>query len=146
MFEKNYGRRVIMKKQNSYRPQKTKIHVKTILELTVSKLVMLLGCIVPISILIAYSMQVNFFSITRILSIFILIISIAAYLKGEIMYPHPKLVHKGNAVGSKKNVVYKKRKINFYFTLKKGTLQVVLSMLIIIILTYLGQGMYKVIG
>ncbi|MBU3159277.1 hypothetical protein KPL37_05835 [Clostridium frigoris] len=135
-----------MKKENSYRLQKTKIHVKTIPELIVSKLLMLLGCIIPISILIAYAMKLNFFSITRILSIFILIISIAAYLKSEIMYPHPKVVHKGDKVGSKKNIVYKKHKINFSFSLKKGTLQVVLSMLIIILITYLGQGIYKLIG
>ncbi|MBW9152536.1 hypothetical protein [Clostridium estertheticum] len=135
-----------MKKENSYRPQKAKIHVKTIPELIVSKLVMLLGCIIPISIFIAYTMKLNFFSITKILSIFILIISIAAYLKSEIMYPHPKVLHKSNTLGSKKNVVYKKHKINFSFSLKKGTLQVVLSMLIIILLTYLGQGVYRLIG
>ncbi|MCB2306297.1 hypothetical protein LGL08_08490 [Clostridium estertheticum] len=135
-----------MKKENSYRPQKTKIHAKTITELIVSKLVMLLGCIIPISIFIAYAMKLNFFSITRILSIFILIISIAAYLKSEIMYPHPKVLHKGDTLGSKKNVVYKKYKINFSFSLKKGPLQVVLSMLIIILLTYLGQGIYRIIG
>ena len=40
---KKYGRRVIMKKKNSYKPKKTKIHVKTVPELIVSKLVMLLG-------------------------------------------------------------------------------------------------------
>ncbi|MBU3215015.1 hypothetical protein LL033_08450 [Clostridium estertheticum] len=135
-----------MKKENSYRPQKAKIHVKTIPELIVSKLVMLLCFIIPISIFIAYSMKLNFFSITRILSIFILIISIAAYLKSEIMYPHPKVLHKGETLGSKKNVVYKKHKINFSFSLKKGPLQVVLSMLIIILLTYLGQGIYRLIG
>ena len=135
-----------MKKENSYRPQKTKIHLKTISELIVSKLVMLLGCIIPISIFIAYSMKFNVFSITRILSIFILIISVAAYLKSEIMYPHPKIVHKGNTLSSKKNIAYKKHKINFSFSLKKGTLQVVLSMLIIILLTYIGQGIYKLIG
>ncbi|MBX4260669.1 hypothetical protein KTC96_22020 [Clostridium estertheticum] len=135
-----------MKKENSYRPQKTKIHVKTITELIVSKLVMLLGFIIPISIFIAYAMKLNFFSITRILSIFILIISITAYLKSEIMYPHPKLLHKGDTLGSKKNMVYKKHKINFSFSLRKGPLQVVLSMLIIILLTYLGQGIYRLIG
>ncbi|MBU3200003.1 hypothetical protein LL037_04720 [Clostridium estertheticum] len=135
-----------MKKENSYRPQKTKIHVKTIPELIVSKLVMLLGCIIPISIFIAYAMKLNFFSITKILSIFILIISIAAYLKSEIMYPHPKVLHKGDTLGSKKNVVYKKHKTNFSFSLKKGPLQVVLSMLIIILLTYLGQGIYQLMG
>ncbi|MCB2354759.1 hypothetical protein [Clostridium estertheticum] len=135
-----------MKKENSYRPQKTKIHVKTITELIFSKLVMLLCSIIPISIFIAYVMKLNFFSITRILSIFILIISITAYLKSEIMYPHPKVLHKGDTLGSKKNVVYKKHKINFSFSLKKGPLQVVLSMLIIILLTYLGQGIYRLIG
>ena len=91
-------------------------------------------------------MKINFFSITRILSLFLPIISIAAYLKGEIMYPHPRVVYKGNAVGTKKNVDYKKHKINFSFSLKKGTLQVVLSMVIIILLTYLRQGIYKLIG
>ncbi|MBU3171270.1 hypothetical protein [Clostridium estertheticum] len=135
-----------MKKENSYRPQKTKIHVKTISELIVSKLLMLLGSIIPISIFIAYTMKLNFFSITRILSVFILIISIAAYLKSEIMYPHPKVLHKGVTLGGKKNVVYKKHKTNFSFSLKKGPLQVVLSMLIIILLTYLGQGVYRLIG
>ena len=146
MFLKNYGRGVIMKKKNSYRPKNKKIHSKTIPKLIGSKLVMLLGCIIPIAILIAYSMQENFFYITRILSIFILIISIAAYLKDEIIYSHPKVVHHNNAVGNKKSVIYKKHKINFSFSLRKGTAQVVLSILIIILFTYLGQGIYTVIG
>ena len=146
MFLKNYGRRVIMKKKNSYRPKNTKIHSKTIPKLIGSKLAMLFGCIIPIAILIAYSMQENFFSVTRILSVFILIISIAAYLKDEIIYSHPKVVRNNKTVGSKKNVVYKKHKINFSFSFRKGTVQVVLSILIIILLTYLGQGIYKVIG
>ena len=135
-----------MKKKNSYRPKKARVHVKTIAELIVSKLAMLLGCIIPISIFIAYAMKIDFFFITRILAIFILIISIAAYLKGEIMYPHHRLVHKGDLASSKKNIVYKKHIINFSFSLRNGTLQVVLSMLIIIVLTYLGQSIYKLIG
>lgn len=135
-----------MKKKNSYRPKNTKIHAKSIPKLIGSKLVMLLCCIIPIAILIAYSMKENFFSITRMLSIFLLIISIAAYLKGEIIYTHPKIVHHVNTVGNKKNVVQKKHKINFSFSLRKGTLQVVLSMLIIILFTYLGQGIYNIIG
>ena len=139
-----------MKKKNSY-PKNTKIHSKTIPKLIVSKLAMLIGCIILIAILIAYSMQENFFYVTRILSVFILIISIAAYLKDEIIYSHPKVVHNNNnnnnnKVGSKKNGVYNKHKRNFSFSLRKGTLQVLLSILIIILFTYLGQGIYKIIG
>jgi len=135
-----------MKKKNSYRPLNKKIHAKSIPKLIGSKVAMLLGCLVPISIMIAYSMNINFFSITRILSSFILVISIAAYLKGEIIYSNSKVVHHGNVVGNKKIVVNKKHKTNFNFSLSKGTVQVVLSMLIILVLTYLGQGIYKVIG
>jgi len=125
-----------MKKKNYYKTLNKKKHSKTVPKLIGSKLGMLLGVIVPISLIIAYSMNENFFSITRILSIFVLIISIAAYLKGEIIYSHPKVVHRGNTVVKKKD----------FFSLKKGTVQVVLSMLIIILLTYLGQVIYKVIG
>ncbi len=125
-----------MKKKNSYKTLNKINHPKTIPKLIGSKLGMLLGGIIPIAMLIAYSMNENFFSITRILSIFVLIISIAAYLKGEIIYSHPKVVHRGNTVIKKKN----------FFSLNKGTVQVVLSILFIILLTYLGQIIYKVIG
>ena len=135
-----------MKKKNSYRIINSKIHAKTIPKLICSKLVVLLSVIIPIAILIAYSMKMNFFSITRILSIFVLIISIAAYLKDEIIYSHPKIVCLRTTVGSKKNVVHKKHNTKFSFSLKKGTIQVVLSILIIILCTYLGQVIYKVIG
>ena len=107
---------------------------------------MLLGVIIPIAALIAYSMNINFFSITRILSVFVLIISIAAYLKDEVIYSHPKVVHHDNTLGNKKTVVHKKYNTNFSFSLKKGTVQVVLSILIIILCTYLGQVIYKAIG
>ena len=125
-----------MKKKNSYKTLKKKKHVKTVPRLIGSKLGMLLGIIVPIAIILAYSMNQNFFSITRILSIFILIISMAAYLKEEIIYSHPKVVHRGNMVIKKKD----------FFSLNKGTVQVVLSILIIIVLTYLVQAVYKTIG
>lgn len=135
-----------MKNKNSYKTINTKIHAKTIPKLICSKLGMLLGFIIPIAILIAYSMNENFFSVTKILSIFILIISIAAYLKSEIIYSHPKVVHRSRVVDSKKNVIYIKHNARFSFSLNKGTVQIMLSILIIILFTYLGQIIYKIIG
>lgn len=135
-----------MKKNNNYMSLNTKANVKSkrksIAKSIGNKLLMLLSVIIPIAILIAYSMSMNFFSITRILSIFVLIISIAAYLKGEIFYPQPKAVHYGNVL-NKKVVAQKKQKRKFSFLLKKGTVQVVLSMLIILLCTYLAQVIYK---
>jgi hypothetical protein len=135
-----------MKKKNSYKPLKTKIPAKTIPKSIGMKLGLLLGVITPIALIISYSMNLNFFSITRIISIFILIISIIAYVKGELIYSHPEAVHHGNTVGNKKTVVHKKYNTNFSFSLKKGTVQVVLATLIVILCTYLGQVIYKVIG
>ena len=135
-----------MKKKNSFRPLNKKIPVKSIPKSIASKLGMLFGVIIPIAMLIAYSMNINFFFITRILSIFVLIISIAAYLKGEVIYSNPKAVQHDNALVYKKSVEHKKHIRNSYFSLKKGTVQVVISMVIIILSTYLGQVIYKIIG
>ena len=91
-----------MKKKSTYRPLNTKAHgkskPKSISKSIGSKLAMLLGVIIPIAMLIAYSMNMNFFSIARILSIFVLIISIAAYLKDEVIYPNPKAIQHDNAL------------------------------------------------
>ncbi|MBU3143060.1 hypothetical protein [Clostridium sp. CF012] len=139
-----------MKKDNTYRPLNTKAHVQTksksISKSIVSKLLMLLGIIIPIAALIGYAMNMNFFSIAIILSAFILIISIAAYLKEEVIYPNPKAVQHDNRLTTKKIAVVKKTSKNSPFSLKKGTVQVVLSMIIIIICTYIGQVIYKTIG
>lgn len=135
-----------MKKKNSYRHQNTKIPAKTIPKSIAIKLGILLGIITPITVMIAYPMNENFFSIARIISIFVLIISIGAYVKDEVIYSHPKVAHHGNTVGNKKNVVHKKYNTNFSFSLNKGTVQVALSILIIILCTYLGQVIYKAIG
>ena len=135
-----------MKKKNSYRPLNTKNPKKSVPKSIGSKLGMLLGVIIPVAALIAFSMNIDFFSIARILSIFVLIISIVAYIKGEVMYSHPNLVHNSNTVGNKKNIVHKKYNTDFSFSLNKGTVQVVLSMLIILLFTYLGQVIYKMIG
>ncbi|MBZ9685146.1 hypothetical protein G9F72_002100 [Clostridium estertheticum] len=143
-----------MKKNNTYRAQNTKTHVKSqpmsipksIPKLIGSKLAMLLGIIIPIAALIGYSMNMNFFSIARILSAFVLIISIAAYLKEEVIYPNPKAVQHDNTLTTKKLLINKKPSKSFSFSLKKGTVQVVLSMIIIILCTYLGQVIYKSIG
>jgi len=143
IVSENYGRGVIMKNGKSYKTLSKKNNVKTLPKLIGSKLGMLLGVIVPIAMLIAYSMNENFFSVTIILSIFVLIISIAAYLKGEIIYSHPEVVHYGNVLSNKKNVVSKTHKKKFSFSLKKGTVQVVLSILIIILFACLGRIMYK---
>ena len=132
-----------MKKGKSYKTLSKKNHVKTLPKLIGSKLVMLLGVIVPIAMLIAYSMNESFFSVTIILSIFVLIISIAAYLKGEIIYFHPKVIHHGNALGNKKNTANITYNRKFSFSLNKGTVQVVLSILIIILFACLGQVIYK---
>ncbi|MGV8982263.1 hypothetical protein [Clostridium sp.] len=137
-----------MKKKNTYKSLSTKTKVKfkpkSIPKSIGSKLLMLLGLIIPIAALIGYSMDVNFFSIARILSIFVLIISMAAYLKDEIIYPNPKATQHDNSLTNKKNVEHKENRTNSYFSLKKGTVQVVLAMLIIIVCTYLGQAIYKI--
>ena len=143
-----------MKKNNTHRSQNTKAHVKSIpksipksiTKLIGSKLAMLLAIIIPIAALIGYSMNMNFFSIARILSAFVLIISIAAYLKEEVIYPNPKAIQHDNKLTTKKIAVMKKPSKNFLFSLKKGTVQVVLSMIIIIICTYIGQVIYKAVG
>ncbi|MGH4126236.1 MAG: hypothetical protein ACREV6_25325 [Clostridium sp.] len=142
-----------MKKNNTNRALNTKAHVKSkpkyipksIPKLIGSKLGMLLGGIIPLAALIGYAMDMNFFSITRILSAFVLLISIAAYLKDEVIYPNPKAIQHDNALTTKKNGVNKKYSKNSFFSLKKGTVQVVLSMIIIILCTYLGQVIYNAI-
>jgi len=135
-----------MKKKSTSKSQNTKANVKSkpksIPKLLGSKLVMLLGVIIPIAALIGYSMNMNFFSIARILSVFLLIISIAAYLKDEIIYPNPKAVQHNNTLTTKKIAVIKKDNKRFSLSLKNGTLQVVISALIIILCTYLGQVIY----
>ena len=135
-----------MKKKNSYRPVHKKMPVKTIPKSIINKLAMLLGVIIPVSAVIAYSMNKNFFSITIMISIFILIISIAAYVKGEVIYSHPKVVRHINTPGNTNPVVHKKYNTNFSFSLKKGTVQVVLSILLIILVSYLGQVIYRTLG
>jgi len=135
-----------MKKKSTSKSQNTKANVKSkpksIPKLLGSKLVMLLGVIIPIAALIGYSMNMNFFSIARILSVFLLIISIAAYLKDEIIYPNPKAVQHNNTLTTKKIAVIKKDNKRFSLSIKNGTLQVVVSTLIIILCTYLGQVIY----
>jgi hypothetical protein len=147
-----------MKKNNTYRSQNTKAHVKSqpkaipkpipksIPKSIGIKLAMLLGVIIPIAALIGYSMNMNFFTIARILSAFVLIISIAAYLKEEVIYPNPKAVQHDNSLTTKKLAISKNTSKSFPLSLKKGTVQVVLSMIIIILCTYLGQVIYKSIG
>ena len=139
-----------MKKKSTNKSLNTNAHVKpepkSIPNLIGRKLGMLLGVIIPIAMLIAYSMNMNFFSIARILSIFVLVISIAAYLKGEVIYSNPKATQHNNTLVTKKNVEHKKNIKNSFFSLKKGTVQVVLSMLIIILCTYIGQVIYKAIA
>lgn len=132
-----------MKKKNEYRQKNTKVPKKSIAKSIGNKLAALLGVIIPIAALIAYSMDRNFFSITIIISIFILIISIAAYVKGEVLYPHPKVVHHVNTPINK-NVVHKKHNTNFSFSLNKGTVQVVLSIMIIIVCALIGQVINKI--
>ena len=135
-----------MKKKNSYSTVNTKTSSKSIPKSIGSKLGVLLAVIIPIAAMIGYSMDVNFFSITRIIAIFVLIISIAAYVKEEVIYSHPKVMHHGNKVGNAKNITHKKYNTDFSFSLSKGTVQVVLSILVIIACTYWGQGIYKAIG
>jgi K+-sensing histidine kinase KdpD len=132
-----------MKKKKDYRPKSTKAPKKTIPRSIGNKLAALLGCIIPIAALIAYSMDRNFFSITIIISIFILIISIAAYVKGEVVYSHPKVVHNINTPINKNNLVHKKNHTNFSFSLNKGTVQVVFSIMVIIVCAFIGQVIYK---
>jgi len=132
-----------MKKGKSYKSSSKNKNVKSLPQSIASKLGVLLLVIVPIAMLIAYSMNENFFSVTIILSVFVLIISIAAYLKGEIIYYHPKATNHGNVLGNKKNVVHEIVNKKFSFSLRKGTVQVVLSMLVIILCAYVGQVIYK---
>ncbi len=128
-----------MKKKSDYKSVNTNTPTTTIPRSMVNKLGMLLLVIIPITSLLAYAMEVNFFTIARIISAFILIISIIAYIKEEVIYDHT------NTVVNKKKIVNQKHKIKFSFSLKKGTVQVVLSTLIIILCTYLGQVIYKFI-
>lgn len=135
-----------MKKKNTHVPLKAKNPPKTISKSIVNKLGMLIVFIMPVALFISYSMRVNFFSIAKIISIFVLIISIAAYLKDEVMYPRSKKLHHANTAGNKKVEVSKKHNSKFSFSLKNGSIQVVLSILIIIVCTYLGQVIYTAIG
>ncbi|MBU3127286.1 hypothetical protein LGL55_08240 [Clostridium tagluense] len=136
-----------MKKNNTNRYLNTKAHVKSkpksIIKSIGSKLAMLLCVIIPVAALIGYAMDMNFFSITIILSAFVLIISIAAYLKDEVIYPNPKAIQHDNTLTTKKNGISQKHSRKFSVLIKKGTIQVVLCMIIIILCTYLGQVIYK---
>jgi p-aminobenzoyl-glutamate transporter AbgT len=135
-----------MKKKSMSRPQSTKNRRRNIPKSIINKVGMLIGFIVPITLFISYSMDVNFFSVTKIISVFLLIICIAAYLKDEVIYPRFKVVHRGDKVGIKKNAASQTHKTKFSFSLSKGTVQMVLSILIIIICTYLGEVIYKAFG
>ncbi|MFT5873675.1 MAG: hypothetical protein ACI8WT_002622 [Clostridium sp.] len=135
-----------MKKKNTHKPQITKVHSKTVPKSIVNKLGILLGVIIPIAIFIAYAMKINFFFITRILAMFVLIISIAAYFKDQVFYVHPEVVHHANKMGSKKILVTKENNSKVSFSLNNGTIQVVFSIMIIIACTYLGQVIYQAIG
>ncbi|MGH4050300.1 MAG: hypothetical protein ACREVX_02955 [Clostridium sp.] len=132
-----------MKKGKSYKSSSKNKHVKSLPISIAGKLGMLLMVIIPIAIFIAYSMNENFFSVTLILSSFVLIISIAAYLKGEIIYYHPEVVNHGNVLGNKKNVVHEIVNKKFSLSLNKGTVQVMLSILLIILCAFIGQVIYK---
>lgn len=132
-----------MKKKKSYSPKNTKATKDTIPKSIGKKLAVLLGVIVPVAALIAYSMDMNFFSIAIIISIFILIISVAAYVKGEVVYSHPKVVHHVNKLANKNVIVQEKHSTSFSFSLNKGTVQVVVSIIVIILCSYLGQVIYK---
>ncbi|MBU3188675.1 hypothetical protein K9O30_05810 [Clostridium bowmanii] len=138
-----------MKKKNTYKSVSTKTKAefkpKSIPKSIGSKLLMLLGLIIPVAALIGYSMNVNFFSIARILSLFVLIISIAAFLKDEIIYPNIKAVQHDNSLINKKKLGYNEKRRNFSSLIKKGTFQVILSILTIIACTYLGQAIYKIL-
>ena len=134
-----------MKKKKVNTPKNTKVPKKTIPKSIGNKLAVLLGVIIPVAALIAYSMDRNFFSIAIIISIFILLISIAAYVKGEVLYSDPKVVHHGSTPVNKNSVVHKKYNTKFSFSLNKGTVQVLLSVIVIILCAYLGQVIYKFI-
>ena len=135
-----------MKKNNTGRSLNAKNQRNTIPKSIINKLGLLIGFIVPIALFISYSMDVNLFSITKIISVFVLIICIAAYLKDEVIYPRFKVVQRGDKVGIKKNAVSQTHKTKFSFSLNKGTVQMVLSIILIIICTYLGEVIYKAIG
>lgn len=135
-----------MKKNNTGRSLNAKNQRNTIPKSIINKLGLLIGFIVPIALFISYSMDVNLFSITKIISVFVLIICIAAYLKDEVIYPRFKVVHRGDKVGIKKNAVSQTHKTKFSFSLNKGTVQMVLAIILIIICTYLGEVIYKAIG
>ena len=132
-----------MKKKKVNTPKHTNVPKKSIPKSIGNKLAMLLGVIAPVAALIAYSMDRNFFSIAIIISIFILLISIAAYVKGEVLYSHPTVVHHGNTPINKNSVVHKKYNTNFSFSLNKGTVQVLLSIIVILVSAFLGQIIYK---
>ncbi|MBU3112947.1 hypothetical protein [Clostridium lacusfryxellense] len=135
-----------MKSGKSYKTLSKNKHVKSLPTLMVNKLLMLLGAIIPISMFVAYAMKENFFYVTIILSIFVLIISVAAYLKGEIIYYRPKVVHHGNVLKNKKNVINETSNKKFSLSLSNGTVQVMFSIIIIILMAGVGQAIYKVIG
>ncbi|MGH4138568.1 hypothetical protein [Clostridium sp.] len=138
-----------MKKKTTYKSLSTKAKAKfkpkSIPKSIGSKLLILLGLVIPIAAFVGYSMNVNFFSIARIISLFILIISIAAYLKDVIIYPNLKAIQHDNSLINKKKSGHNENRRNFSSLIKKGTVQVVLSILIIIAFTYLGQAIYKII-
>lgn len=135
-----------MKKKNSPRVLNTKNRRKTIPKSIINKLGMLIGFILPIAVFIAYSMNENLFSVIEIISVFVLIICVAAYFKDEVIYPRFKVVHRGNKVAIKKTAATQNHRAKFSFSLNKGTVQMVLSILIIIICAFLGQGIYNAIG
>jgi hypothetical protein len=132
-----------MKKKNSPRVLNTKKRRKTIPKSIINKLGMLIGLILPVALFIAYSMNENFFSVVEIISIFVLIICIAAYFKDEVIYPRFKVVHRGDKVGIKKTAATQNHRAKFSFSLNKGTVQMVLSILLIIACTFLGQVIYN---
>ncbi|MCJ7688392.1 MAG: hypothetical protein MUO60_03615 [Clostridiaceae bacterium] len=135
-----------MKKKNSHRAFNAKNPRKTASKSIINKLSMLIGLILPIALFIAYSMNENLFSVIEIISVFILIICIAAYFKDEVIYPRFKVVNRGNKVGIKKTAATQNHRAKFSFSLNKGTVQMVLSILIIIVCTFLGQVIYKAMG
>lgn len=134
-----------MKSGKSYKTLSKNKHVKSLPTLMFNKLLMLLGVIIPISMFVAYAMKENFFYVTIILSVFVLIISVAAYLKGEIIYYRPKVVHHGNVLNNK-NVINETTNKKFSLSLSNGTVQVMISIIIIILMAGVGQAIYKVIG
>lgn len=120
-----------------------KVPVKTIQKSIFNKSAVLLGVIVPVAALIAYSMDRNFFSVAIIISIFILLISIAAYVKEEVLYSDPKVINHGSKSVIKNSVVHKKYNNKFSLSLNKGTVQVLFSIIVIILVACLGQVIYK---